>query len=46
MQLRQAGEVVFQVREGEGFFSTQYQCDRELVRQDKNWVVTPLRSVK
>ena len=46
MQLRQAGEVVIQVREGEGFFSTQYQCDRELVRQDKNWIVTPLRSVK
>ncbi len=45
-QLRLAGEVVIQLGEGEGFFSTQFQCDRQLVRQDKNWVVTPLRSVK
>jgi len=46
MQLRQAGEVVIQVKEGEAFLSTQYRCDRELVQQGKNWVVTPLRSVK
>lgn len=46
MQLRQAGEVVIQVKEGEEFLSTQYRCDRELVQQAKNWVVTPLRSVK
>ncbi|MEI7564271.1 MAG: ATP phosphoribosyltransferase regulatory subunit [Burkholderiaceae bacterium] len=46
MQLRQAGEVVIQVKEGETFLSTQYRCDRELVQQGKNWVVTPLRSVK
>jgi ATP phosphoribosyltransferase regulatory subunit len=46
MQLRQAGEVVIQVKEGEVFLSTQYRCDRELVQQGKNWVVTPLRSLK
>ena len=46
MQLRQAGEVVIQVKEGEAFVSTQYRFDRELVQQGKNWVVTPLRSVK
>jgi len=46
MQLRQAGEVVIQVKEGEAFVSTQYRCDRELLQQGKNWVVTPLRSVK
>ena len=46
MQLRQVGEVVIQVKEGETFLSTQYRCDRELVQQGKNWVVTPLRSVK
>ena len=45
-QLRLSGEVVIQLDEGEDFFSTQYQCDRELIQQDKNWVVTPLRSVK
>ncbi|MCE7505968.1 ATP phosphoribosyltransferase regulatory subunit [Polynucleobacter sp. IMCC30063] len=45
-QLREAGEVVIQIKVGEEFLSSQFQCDRELVQQGKNWVVSPLRSVK
>ena len=44
--LREAGEVVIQIKVGEEFLSSQFQCDRELVQQGKNWVVSPLRSVK
>ena len=45
-QLREAGEVVIQIKVGEELLSSQFQCDRELVQQGKNWVVSPLRSVK
>ena len=37
--LRQAGEVVIQLNAGEPMQSTEYDCDRELVKQGGKWIV-------
>jgi ATP phosphoribosyltransferase regulatory subunit len=38
-QLRNSGEVVIQVMAGDKVESAEYYCDRELIQQNKTWVV-------